>query len=195
MCCIKKVKIESHGSPRRRQYFLARLGVNFSFPALWLAESENVNKCADWSSTKSALVPTDWTLVLPTTLCSRYYSDWTLVLPTTLCSRYYYVLYVVSSTLWSWWQCNIWFSSYLTDRKFQVSVDNRVVSGVAQGSISGPLLFILYMTDLPLHLNDTEIDLYADDATQYLDITYRMWNINWIVICNQWWSGQKTTGW
>ena len=32
----------------------------------------------------------------------------------------------------------------------------------------GPLLFILYMNDLPLHLIGTQIDLYADDATQYV---------------------------
>jgi hypothetical protein len=47
------------------------------------------------------------------------------------------------------------------------------------------------MNDLPLHFNDTQIDLYADDATQYVDITYRMWNINWIVIRNQWWRKQQ----
>ena len=32
----------------------------------------------------------------------------------------------------------------------------------------GPLLFILYMNELPLHLCGTPIDLYADDATQYV---------------------------
>jgi len=31
----------------------------------------------------------------------------------------------------------------------------------------GPLLFIIHMNDLPLHLNETHIDLFADDATQY----------------------------
>ena len=31
-----------------------------------------------------------------------------------------------------------------------------------------PLLFILYMNDLPLHLIETQIDLYADYATQYV---------------------------
>jgi hypothetical protein len=81
-----------------------------------------------------------------------------------------------------------WFSSYLTDRQFQVSVDTnvsskaKVVSGVPQGSILEPLLFILYMNDLPLLLNDTEIDLYADDVVDtiimWLYRTYRMWNIN-----------------
>lgn len=66
-----------------------------------------------------------------------------------------------------------WFRSYLSDRQFQVVIDNQfstkanITSGVPQGSILGPLLFILHMNDLPFHLTETEIDLYADDATQY----------------------------
>ena len=38
-----------------------------------------------------------------------------------------------------------------------------VVSGVPEGSILGPLLFIMYINDLT-HMTDLDIHLYADDA-------------------------------
>ena len=64
-----------------------------------------------------------------------------------------------------------WFRSYLTDRMQQVKVGSvisnelSVKMGVPQGSVLGPLLFLLYVNDFPSAFKDSTCIMYADDTT------------------------------
>ena len=66
-----------------------------------------------------------------------------------------------------------WFSSYLSNRNQQTSCDNKlsealpVTFGVPQGSILGPLAFLVYINELPAAIQHSEVSSYADDAVLY----------------------------
>ena len=64
-----------------------------------------------------------------------------------------------------------WFSSYLNKRFQQthyagaISDKKEVIPGVPQESVIGPILFLIYVNDLPLSLTSTCADIFADDTT------------------------------
>ena len=65
-----------------------------------------------------------------------------------------------------------WIQSYLMNRKQYVAVEGaspsmlQVLSGVPQGSVLGPLLFLLYLNNVANCISkDSQVNFYADDIS------------------------------
>ena len=62
-----------------------------------------------------------------------------------------------------------WFQSYLSNCKFTVNLENSfsevssISCGVPQGSVLCPLLFLIYVNDMPMAVK-CDMSLYADDT-------------------------------
>jgi hypothetical protein len=70
-----------------------------------------------------------------------------------------------------------WIASFLTGRKQYVIVDGvmstiiNVISGVPQGTVLGPLLFLIYIDDIFSVVKHSKIKVFADDSKLHKDIS------------------------
>ena len=69
-----------------------------------------------------------------------------------------------------------WITDFLTDRTQTVVLEGEmsnkvpVTSGVTQGTVLGPILFLIYINDLPNYLQHSTLRLFADDSIIYKEI-------------------------
>ena len=92
-----------------------------------------------------------------------------------------------------------WIQAFLSDRTQTIVIDNEksatvpVTSGVPQGSVLGPILFLIYINDLP-DKTRSKVRLFADDTAIYLAVSglkdaqilqqdldhFHLWELDWI---------------
>jgi len=70
----------------------------------------------------------------------------------------------------------MWLKSFLIARHQRVAINGEfsswipVTSGVPQGSVLGPLLFLIYINDISSVVSNSTVKLFADDFTIYKEI-------------------------
>ena len=126
----------------------------------------------------SGLNPNPLPLLQLLTLMNRFFTPWTpaelLGLPLDLTKAFDTVNHkIILNKLSAFGVVDVasdWFSSFLANRS-QVTCCNNAMSnqepvstGVAQGSIFGPLLFVIYMDDLPDVLEHCSVTSFADNT-------------------------------
>lgn len=76
-----------------------------------------------------------------------------------LCSKYYEMVGRCSLNRFN--ICSKWFLTIDGQQSSHLPINY----GVSQGSVLGPILFLLYVNDIPQHLSHLSIDILADDTT------------------------------
>ena len=72
-----------------------------------------------------------------------------------------------------------WLESYLRDREQRVVINgqhsewDKTGAGVPQGSVLGPLLFLIYINDITSVINFSNIRLFADDTCLFIEVDNR----------------------
>ena len=72
-----------------------------------------------------------------------------------------------------------WINNYLKDRQQRVCLNGQysdwrtILAGIPQGSILGPLLFLIFINDITEVVRFTQIRLFADDTCLFLTVDNR----------------------